>query len=104
MGSDVVVTVDAMLLATLVAEKPSKASKSQKLSMYLSTRFNRTPRPRASGILTPTWEVAQEGVPVGIQTQVEESLLTPMDEILYLSTDSTAKRMVEAMKTAMVTQ
>lgn len=44
-GSDVVVTVDTALLATLVAEESSRVSRTQDLSTYLSKRFNLTLAP-----------------------------------------------------------
>lgn len=50
-GSDTVVMVDAALLAT--PEELDRESKAQRLSTYLSMRFNRIPAPRAKNILTP---------------------------------------------------
>lgn len=69
------------------------------MSAYLSMRFNRTPTPQATGILTPPKEVALEGDP--LQTQVEESHPTQTNGIPHFSTESTAERMVEVVKAVM---
>ena len=59
-GSDAIVTVDAALLAT--PQEPSRVSKAQDLSMYLSRRFNLTPAPPASSVLSPVREVVTEDI------------------------------------------
>ena len=69
-GSKAVVMMDAALSVAPIKEL-NKESKSQRLSTYLSMRFNRTPAPQATSILTVAREVAPEGDHIDTQTQVE---------------------------------
>lgn len=63
-GSDAVVIVDAVLLATSMAEDPSRVNRAQNMSTYRSRRFNLSTVPSpAMNILSPAREVALEDDP-----------------------------------------
>lgn len=84
-GLDAVVTVDATLLA--MPQEPSRVSKAQDLSTYLSRRFNLTRTPPASSIFSLAREVVTEDilpvreVVIVDDPQVEEILPTQIETV-----------------------